>query len=183
MAKSVRAPSRDAVCVRTSRPCPVVQRSLVVPLRFVASPMAHGRRVWNGRDVRARAADSGVSAESISRARNRWGPSGCACTRSPVSDGGSIWSTPSCAFSSPPRTAPPRTRVCAEVSRLRTLSLWWARHSERVRSLDTSAHTRVLGGAVLGGLEKAQDGVDQIEPPSLTGDLVQAQPDGPHLLR
>jgi len=55
MAKSVRAPSRDAVCVRTSRPCPVVQRSLVVPLRFVASPMAHGRRVWNGRDVRARA--------------------------------------------------------------------------------------------------------------------------------
>jgi hypothetical protein len=52
MAKSVRAPSRDAVCVRMSRPCPVVQRSLVVPLRFVASPMAHGRRVWNGRDVR-----------------------------------------------------------------------------------------------------------------------------------
>jgi len=36
--------------------------------------MAHGRRVWNGRDVRARAADSGVSAESVSRARNRWRP-------------------------------------------------------------------------------------------------------------
>src|SRR5882762_7777616 len=53
MAKSVRAPSRDAVSVRTSRPCPVVQRSLVVSLRFVASPMAHGRRVWNGRDVHA----------------------------------------------------------------------------------------------------------------------------------
>jgi len=61
--------------------------------------------------------------------------------------------------------------------------MWRAHHSERVRGLDTSAHTRVLGGAVLGGLEKAQDGIDRIEPPSLTGDLVQAQPDGRYLLR
>src|SRR2546422_7775133 len=42
MAKSVRAPSRDAVCVRTSRPCPVVQRIARCPAAFRG--VAYGAR-------------------------------------------------------------------------------------------------------------------------------------------